>query len=68
MENLMKRFFRSSIISSIILIALGLLLIFQSEATIMMISYVIGGILIAIGVLLILFAIAILIRLNTLKQ
>ena len=51
MENLMKRFFRSSIISSIILIALGLLLIFQSEATIMMISYVIGGILIAIGVL-----------------
>ena len=51
MESLMKRFFRSSIISSIILIALGLLLIFQSEATIMMISYVIGGILIAIGVI-----------------
>lgn len=51
MESLMKRFFRSSIISSIILIALGLLLIFQSEATIMMISYIIGGILIAIGVI-----------------
>lgn len=51
MESLMKRFFRSSIISSIILISLGLLLIFQSEATILMISYVIGGILIAIGVI-----------------
>lgn len=51
MENLMKKFFRSSIISSLILMALGLLLIFQSEATILMISYVIGGILIAIGVI-----------------
>lgn len=51
MEKLMKKFFRSSLITSIILIALGLLLIFQSEMTIMSISYVIGGILVAIGVL-----------------
>lgn len=51
MEKLMKKFFRSSLITSIILIALGLLLIFQSEMTIMSISYVIGGVLITIGVL-----------------
>lgn len=51
MEKIMKRFFRSSIITSLILITLGLLLIFKSEATILLISYVIGGILIAIGVI-----------------
>lgn len=51
MENLMKKFFRSSLITSIVLIALGFLLVFQSDAVIYSISYVIGGILIAIGVL-----------------
>ena len=51
MENLMKKFFRSSLITSIFLIALGFLLIFQSDAVIYSISYVIGGILVAIGVL-----------------
>lgn len=51
MENLMKKFFRSSIITSIVLIVLGLLLIFQSEITILSISYILGGILIALGVL-----------------
>ena len=51
MEQIMKRFFRSSIITSLILLLLGILLIFQSETTIMMISYVIGGVLVAIGVL-----------------
>ncbi len=51
MEKLMKKFFRSSIITSIILLTLGLLLIFQSEATIVTISYVIGGVLVALGVL-----------------
>lgn len=51
MEKLMKKFFRTSIITSIILIALGILLIFQSEATIMAISYLIGGILVALGVM-----------------
>lgn len=50
MDKLMKKFFRSSLISSIILIALGILLIFQSEATIITISYIIGGILVALGV------------------
>ena len=51
MEKLMKKFFRSSIITSVVLLALGLLLFFQSEATIVVISYVIGGILVALGVL-----------------
>lgn len=51
MEKLMKKFFRSSLITSLFLIALGLLLIFQSDAVIYSISYVIGGILIALGVL-----------------
>ena len=51
MEKLMKKFFRSSLLTSLFLIALGLLLIFQSDAVIYSISYVIGGILIALGVL-----------------
>ena len=51
MEKLMKKFFRSSLLTSLFLIALGLLLIFQSNAVIYSISYIIGGILIALGVL-----------------
>lgn len=51
MSNLVNKVFKSSIISSIILIALGILLIVQSEATIVTISYIIGGILIALGVI-----------------
>lgn len=51
MEKLMQKFLRSSLITSIVLIVLGLLLVFESEATIFTISYVIGGILIALGVL-----------------
>lgn len=54
MRSLMSKVFRSSILGACALIALGLLLIFQSEATIISISYVIGGILIAIGTLAIL--------------
>ena len=51
MEKFMKKFLRSSIITSAILIILGLLLIYKTENTIMAISYVIGGVLIAIGAL-----------------
>lgn len=54
MERLMKKFFKSSIVMSLLLITLGILLVFYSEVTIISISYVIGGILIAIGVLAIL--------------
>lgn len=51
MENIMTKLLKSSIWSSIALVILGLLLIFYSELTIISISYVIGGILIAIGVI-----------------
>lgn len=47
----MKIIFKSSIGTSIILMILGLLLIFQSEATIATISYIAGAILISAGVL-----------------
>lgn len=50
MEGL-KKFFRSSILTSSTLILLGILLVFKSEYTIMTIAYIIGGILIATGAL-----------------
>lgn len=49
--ELINKFFKSSIVTSIILITLGLLLIFESETTIVSISYIIGSIVVAIGVL-----------------
>lgn len=50
MESIMTKLLKASVWSSIALIVLGFLLIFYSEVTIISISYVIGGILIAIGV------------------
>lgn len=54
MNKFMRKFFKSSLFSSIGLAILGILLVFQSEITIVSISYIIGAILIAIGVLAIL--------------
>lgn len=51
MDNLLKKLFTSSVITSLTLLLLGMLLIFQSEATIVAITYIIGGILIALGIL-----------------
>lgn len=51
MKTLMSKIFKSSILGALALVVLGILLIFESEATIVTISYVIGGILVAIGVL-----------------
>ncbi len=51
MSDLMNKFFRSSILGSLGMAILGILLIFYSEITIVSISYIIGAILIAIGVL-----------------
>lgn len=51
MENIMTKLLKSSIWSSIALIILGILLVFKSELTIISISYVIGAVLIAIGVI-----------------
>lgn len=49
MNNLIMKVLKSSLFSSIGLAILGLLLFFASEITIVSISYVIGGILIVIG-------------------
>lgn len=51
MDKIMTRFFKSSIISSVTLMILGILLMLQSEATIITISYIIGTLLIALGTL-----------------
>ncbi len=51
MKEFMNKIFKSSIIGALSLMVLGILLIFESEATIVTISYIIGGILVAIGVL-----------------
>ena len=49
MKSFTKKGFTSSIITSIILAVLGILLIVATEATIISISYIIGGILILLG-------------------
>lgn len=54
MNSIMSNIIKSSIFSSISLAVLGLLLIFKAEITVVSISYIIGGLLVAIGVLAIL--------------
>lgn len=49
MKNAMTRFFKTSLFSSIGLAILGLLLIFQSELTIVSLSYIIGALLVGLG-------------------
>lgn len=51
MEIFITKKYKSSIVSSIILILLGTMLFFESEKTIITISYVIGSIIIALGAL-----------------
>lgn len=51
MSELMNKIFKSSLFSSVGLAILGLLLIFQSEITIVSISYIIGAVLVALGAL-----------------
>ena len=51
MEKFMSKFLRSSLLSSIVLAFLGILLFFKSELAIDIISYVVGGVLVAIGVI-----------------
>ncbi len=45
----MKNLLKSSIVTSILLLILGILLVFESEATIYTISYIVGAILICAG-------------------
>jgi len=51
MENFVTKILKSSVWSSIALAILGILLFFYSELTIVSISYLIGGVLIGIGVI-----------------
>lgn len=51
MDKITIGFFKSTILTSVILMILGLLLIFESETTIVSISYIIGTVLITIGAL-----------------
>lgn len=50
MNKFMEKIFKSSLFNSIALIILGLLLTFQSEVTIVSISYVIAAVIIMVGV------------------
>ena len=51
MFKFISKIMKLSIISSLVLVAFGILLIVQSEATILAISYIIGALLIAVGVI-----------------
>ena len=51
MDKLLKRIFTSSIITSIILLIIGILLIVASEITLLSISYIIGATILSLGVL-----------------
>ena len=50
MNSIMKKFFKSAILSSLTLVILGILLVIFSEETIIAISYFIGGVLVLLGV------------------
>jgi len=62
MEKFMTKFLKSSLISSITILIISFFLFFETETTIITISYIIGSILIAIG------AITIIKYLNNLKS
>ena len=49
MDKIMNKILKTSIITSIIFLIFGLLLILESEATIISLSYIIGTVLIALG-------------------
>lgn len=51
MKIFIEKNYKSGIISSIILLIFGLLLLFKSEETIVTISYIVGSVIIAMGVL-----------------
>ena len=50
MQKLIKSFYKSSLVTSAILLIIGILLLFKSTDTIIAISYIIGTILIVIGI------------------
>ena len=50
MQKLMKSFYKSSIITSLVLLVIGLLLLFKSNDTIIALSYILGTMIIIIGI------------------
>ena len=50
MQKLMKSFYKSSLITSIALFVIGLLLLFKSQDTIIVLSYLLGGVLFILGI------------------
>ncbi len=51
MQKLIKSFYKSSLVTSIILLVVGLLLLFKSDDTIIALSYIIAGILLVLGII-----------------
>lgn len=51
MQKLMKSFYKSSLITSIVLLIIGTLLLFKSNDTIIAISYILGSILFVLGII-----------------
>lgn len=51
MQKLMKSFYKSSLLTSILLLVVGILLLFKSNDTIMALSYILGCILIVLGII-----------------
>ncbi len=50
MQKLMKSFYKSSIITSMVLLVIGVLLLFKSEDTIIALSYILGTMLVILGI------------------
>ena len=50
LQKLMKSFYKSSLVTSIILLVIGLLLFFKSQEAIIGLSYIIGTILVVLGI------------------
>lgn len=51
MQKLMKSFYKSSLITSVVLLLIGILLLFKSNDTIIALSYIIGSILFVLGII-----------------
>lgn len=51
MQKLIKSFYKSSLTTSIILLVIGILLLFKSDDTIVALSYILGGVLLVLGII-----------------
>lgn len=51
MQKIMKSFYKSSLITSVVLLLIGVLLLFKSDDTIVALSYILGCILLVLGII-----------------